>query len=156
MLRNKAYQASRFYKRERTPYYGSFYCFAVQVEGGMRMAFKLTFWFMLLMSQGVSAEEPPSVIPFPGSVIGNIDKSGFPEPSGIVFHPTRKTLFVVGDEGDMCEMKTDGTLLSRKHYPADTARMDFEGITVNPATGLLYIAVEGAEKIIEIDPADLP
>ncbi len=32
---------------------------------------------------------------------------------------------------------------------------DFEGITCDPATGLLYIAVEGEEKIIEMDPGDL-
>jgi uncharacterized protein YjiK len=97
----------------------------------------------------------PLVGRFPGRVIGNIDKTGFGEPSGIVFHPARRTLFIVGDEGDLCEMQTDGTLLREKHYPSGSVRMDFEGITVNPATGLLYIAIEGAEAILEIDPADL-
>jgi uncharacterized protein YjiK len=92
---------------------------------------------------------------FPGQVLGNIDKTGFGEPSGIVFHPVRKTLFVVGDEGDLCEMKTDGTMLRQKHYPFNSFKMDFEGITVNPATSLLYVAIEAAEAILEIDPADL-
>jgi hypothetical protein len=87
------------------------------------------------------------VLPFPGRVIGNIDKSNFPEPSGIVFHPLRETLFVVGDEGDLGEMKIDGTPLRKKHYPAETFRMDFEGITVNPLTGLLYVAVDSAGNI---------
>lgn len=116
----------------------------------------LAFWGILLISYGFySSDTQVLEIPFPGLVIGNIDKAGFAEPSGIVFHPLRRTLFVVGDEGDLCEMKTDGTLLGQKHYPAGKTRMDFEGITVNPSTGLLYIAVEGAEAILEIDPADL-
>ena len=109
-------------------------------------------------SQPASQSEsigPPVETPFLGHVIGNIDKIGFGEPSGIVFHPSRKTMFVVGDEGDLCEMKTDGTVLRKEHYPSGSIRMDFEGITVNPATGLLYVAIEGAEAILEIDPADL-
>jgi uncharacterized protein YjiK len=92
---------------------------------------------------------------FSGQVIGNIEKTGFNEPSGIVFHPSRKTLFVVGDEGDLCEMRADGTMLRSRHYSLGSTKMDFEGITVNPDTGLLYIAVEGAEVILEIDPIDL-
>lgn len=96
----------------------------------------------------------PAVARFEGQVLGNIDKGRFPEPSGIVFHPARKTLFVVGDGGDLCEMKTDGTVLGKKHY-ADLKATDFEGITVNPASGLLYVAVEGAEAILEISPDDL-
>lgn len=98
---------------------------------------------------------PPVEEPFSGEAAGDIDKSGFGEPSGIVFHPLRKTLFIVGDEGDLCEMRTDGTVLQKKHYLPASFRMDFEGITVNPATGLLYVAIEGAEAILEIDPSDL-
>jgi uncharacterized protein YjiK len=115
---------------------------------------------IFLLFGGAWAVNPPApgqpvVPPFPGHVIGNIDKTGFGEPSGIVFHPSRKTLFVVGDEGDLCEMKPDGTVLRQEHYPSGSVRMDFEGITVNPATGLLYVAIEGAEAILEIDPQDL-
>jgi uncharacterized protein YjiK len=107
--------------------------------------------------QGSQSEPvgPPLVARFPGEVVGDIDKTRFGEPSGVVFHPARKTLFIVGDEGDLCEMQTDGTVLQKKHYPSSSVRMDFEGITVNPATGLLYIVIEGAEAILEIDPADL-
>ena len=88
-------------------------------------------------------------------MIGDIDRTKFPEPSGIVFHPVRKTLFVVGDEGDLCEIRTDGTPVHRKHFPAGAVRMDFEGFTVNPDTGLIYAAIEGAESILEIDPGNL-
>jgi len=115
---------------------------------------------LIILAGGAAAADdpptsPPVVEPFPGQVAGDIDKARFGEPSGIVFHPVRKTLFVVGDEGDLCEMKTDGTMLRKEHYPSSSVRMDFEGITVNPATGLLYVAIEGAESILEIDPADL-
>lgn len=85
---------------------------------------------------------------FPCKWIGNIDKLNFKEPSGIVFHPQRGTLFVVGDNGDIGEIQTDGKLVKQKRI----RKADFEGITCDPATGFLYIAVEGEEKIIEIDP----
>lgn len=84
-------------------------------------------------------------------LIRDIDQIDFNEPSGIVFHPQRETLFVVGDEGDICEIQTDGTLVKKKRI----SRADFEGITCNPLTGKLYIAIEGEEKIIEINPENL-
>jgi len=73
------------------------------------------------------------------------------EPSGIVFHPHRNSLFAVSDEGSICELSTDGTKKNmRTIRPAD-----FEGITVNPASGKLYIAVEGEEKVLQVDPVTL-
>jgi myo-inositol-hexaphosphate 3-phosphohydrolase len=91
-----------------------------------------------------------TVLPFPCQWIGNIDQVNFNEPSGIVFHPWRETLFIVGDEGDICEIQRDGTLVKQKRI----CYADFEGITCDPSTGLLYIAIEGEEKIIEVDPED--
>lgn len=79
---------------------------------------------------------------------GNIDRVGFQEPSGICFHTLRGTLFVVGDKGDVGELKPDGTLL----HATRLRRADLEGITHHPVTGLLYVAVEGAEDILELDP----
>jgi spore germination protein YaaH/lysophospholipase L1-like esterase/uncharacterized protein YjiK len=81
-------------------------------------------------------------------IIGDIDQINFPEPSGIVFHTQRQTLFVIGDGGDICEITTEGELIKEAHI----RNADFEGITFNPATGLLYIAIEGEEKIIEVNP----
>lgn len=111
--------------------------------------------FTLMASATVLAVEQakplPKPEPLPFTVVGNIDKSGFKEPSGICFHPQRKTLFVVGDGGDVGELKTDGTMIRQKRI----RKADFEGITCNPATGLLYIAVEGEEKILEVEPDHL-
>jgi len=89
-----------------------------------------------------------AVIPFPYQWIGNIDQVNFNEPSGIAFHPGRGTLFIVGDEGDVCEIQRDGTLVKQKRI----LDADFEGITCNPLSGFLYIVIEGEEKIIEVDP----
>ncbi len=81
----------------------------------------------------------------------DIDRVGFREPSGICFHTLRGTLFVVGDKGDVAELKTDGTLLKAARLP----QADLEGITHHPLTGLLYAAVEGADNILELDPDNL-
>jgi uncharacterized protein YjiK len=78
---------------------------------------------------------------------GDIDQQEFREPSGICFHPTRKTLFVVSDEGEITEIKTDGTPLFRMKIPGD-----LEGVTVNPETGILYLIKEGEDIILEFDP----
>jgi hypothetical protein len=95
-----------------------------------------------------SSSEDASDIVFPQVWVADIDKESFNEPSGICWHSGRETLFVVGDEGDVCEIETDGTLIKRKRI----RKADFEGITHDPATGLLYIAVEGLEAVLEVDP----
>ncbi|MDF7799696.1 SdiA-regulated domain-containing protein [Pontiellaceae bacterium B1224] len=88
----------------------------------------------------------PELYPYTTAV--NIDESEFKEPSGICFHPVRQALFVVGDRGHVGELKPDGMMLRQKRI----RKADFEGVTCNPATGLLYIAVEGDEVILEVDP----
>jgi uncharacterized protein YjiK len=70
------------------------------------------------------------------------------EPSGIVFSPGRGTLFVIDDEGAICELQLDGTLVKTKRIN----RADLEGITIDPATGLLYAIKEHAKTILELDP----
>lgn len=85
---------------------------------------------------------------FPYEWVGDIDPVGFNEPSGICWHAQRDTLFVVGDEGDLCEITREGVLVKQKHIrPAD-----FEGISYDPATGLLYLAIEEEEAVLEVDP----
>ena len=77
----------------------------------------------------------------------NIDQQRFVEPSGICFHALRKTLFIVSDEGEITEIKTDGIPVFNLKIPGD-----LEGITVNPQSGLLYIVKEGDDVILEFDP----
>ena len=88
---------------------------------------------------------------FPNKWVGDIDKTGLNEPSGICWHAQRRTLFAVGDEGDIREMAVDGAVIKEKRI----READFEGVTYDPATGLLYVAVEEAESILEIHPETL-
>lgn len=112
----------------------------------------MTLSLVILAAGCKSASDPQTVlrsVVFPNEWIGDIDKAGFGEPSGICWHAQRRTLFVVGDEGDICEMATDGTHIKGKRIREGA---DFEGLTCDPATGLLYIAVEEAESVLEVHP----
>ncbi|UCE20945.1 MAG: SdiA-regulated domain-containing protein, partial [Candidatus Aminicenantes bacterium] len=80
----------------------------------------------------------------------DIDKQGIAEPSGVCFHPLRKTLFVVSDDGGLFEIETDGTPVSSVVIPP--GGLDLEDVTVHPQTGLLYLVVEGDDIILEYDP----
>lgn len=71
----------------------------------------------------------------------------FPEPSGVVYHPVRRTLFLVGDEGDVGEVSLDGKMLHQFHLGGD-----LESITVDPRNGLLYVGREGHEVVFELSP----
>lgn len=105
---------------------------------------------VLLLGCGTSQkrEANPLNILFPYEWVGDIDQVDFTEPSGIVYYSKRGTLFVVGDEGDICEIHPDGTMVKQKRI----RHADFEGITYDPSTGLLYIAVERDEMILEVHP----
>jgi uncharacterized protein YjiK len=89
--------------------------------------------------------------PFPGRLVATFNEQHCKEPSGIVFSKSRGTLFVVGDEGDICELHTDGTLVNK----ARIRKTDLEGITRNPVNGSLYALDELSTSILEIDPDNL-
>ena len=72
--------------------------------------------------------------------------------SDIAFYPPRETLFAVRDNGQIVEIKTDGSFLRDQEIREDA---DLEGITYNPDTGMLYAVVEGEEIILEINPETL-
>ena len=99
----------------------------------------------------VDSYKPATDIPsfaLPYEWAGNICQTPIAEPSGIAFHTSRKTIFVVSDEGELHEMRTDGRPV-RSHSLKQT---DLEGITMNPLTGLLYAVVEGDDAILEVSP----
>lgn len=96
---------------------------------------------------GENAPDPPPRF----ELIETFDTAGIAEPSGIVYHTGRNALFVAGDKGDVAEYSTNGTFIRAERI----RNASFEGITFNPATGLLYVAVEGTEQIIEIEPGQL-
>ncbi len=90
--------------------------------------------------------------PFPYEKVGDFSKVKFDKLSGIVFYPQRKTLFAVNDNGRIIEIKTDGSVSQQKKI---RTKADFEGITYSPVTEMLYIAIEGQEVILEVNPENL-
>jgi hypothetical protein len=72
---------------------------------------------------------------------------GLPEPSGVVYHAKRGTLFVVSDDGSIGEVTVDGKVRGTRALGGD-----LEGITYDPASGYLYVVREGHEIIFEVDP----
>ena len=107
----------------------------------------LMLWSVLGAS-GCAVEQTDE---FPGAQTGMLDLPTMKEPSGICFHPARKTLYIVDDGGDICEATLDGRVLNQRHV----RDADFEGITVDPASGMLYVAIEGEESILEVHPVTL-
>ncbi|MFN2425414.1 MAG: SdiA-regulated domain-containing protein [Candidatus Binatia bacterium] len=71
----------------------------------------------------------------------------FAEPSGVVYHPLRDSLFLVGDEGDIGEVSLEGKLLRQFRLGGD-----LEAIAVDPKSGLLFVVREGHEVIFEVRP----
>ncbi|MFT7184080.1 MAG: hypothetical protein ACI9QC_000411 [Oceanicoccus sp.] len=66
------------------------------------------------------------------------------EASGIVWHDTRKTWFVVSDKGDLAEIDSYGSVKGLWEIPGDC-----EGITMNPENpDVVYIAFESDESIV--------
>ena len=117
----------------------------------MKIKIFLLTAFVFLVSCSKDQDAPSIRFPYkwldkPGFG-GNIDQQDITEPSGICFHPQRKTLFVVSDEGEIFEIKTDGTPVFNMKIPGD-----LEGVAVNSQTGLLYIVIEGEDVIVEFDP----
>ena len=106
-------------------------------------------YFLLQMERSameVEAGSRPVALPY--KWIGNIAKSRIAEPSGIAYDSARRSLFVVDDSGSIYEVQLDGTVVRSRMLN----ELDIEGITVNPETGSLYVAVEGDETILELDP----
>jgi len=73
-----------------------------------------------------------------------------PEPSGVAYHAARKSLFVVGDQGDIGEVALDGRLLASRHIGGD-----LEGVTCDPSRDALYVVREGSDVILEVRASDL-
>jgi uncharacterized protein YjiK len=94
----------------------------------------------------------PADILFPYQKVVEFREVEFYEPSGITFHPDRNSFFVVGDQGYLTEIGSDGRLIKQQHIDQ---KADFEAISLHPATGLLYLVDEGRNRLLEIDPETL-
>lgn len=68
------------------------------------------------------------------------------EPSGIVWHESRQSLFVVEDSGVLIEISAAGAMLHTWPLAGD-----FEGIAVAENDRYLYIGIENPDSIVEFD-----
>jgi len=122
---------------------------------GFTKANILAFTLLFLFTSCKSGNDPEDrgadcAAPNIYTMVDELRPNNLSEPSGIVFHETRNTLYVVEDEGDVVEVALDGTTLDRERI----RQADFEGITVDPATGLLYIVIEGESLVLEVAPGN--
>ena len=112
----------------------------------------LLVYFLGQMEQSATQQTAKSrPIPLPYNWIGSITKNQIAEPSGITYHPIRRSLFIADDSGSVHELNLHGTSIQAKGLN----ELDIEGITMDPSTGLLYAAVEDDEAIIELEPETL-
>ncbi len=107
------------------------------------------FTAILLVAGGLTLSAAPPPLPAQPRPLLPLPK--VEEPSGLCFHPGRGTLFVVDDGGVVAEFRPGGEVVNRRKV----RKADFEGITCDPSSGLLYVAVEGEEVLLELDPATL-
>ena len=109
-------------------------------------------YFLVQMEQSATKKTIASrPSPLPYNWIGNITQRQIAEPSGITYHPTRRSLFLADDSGSVHEVSLEGQLIQSKGL----SERDIEGITVDPSTGMLYAAVEDDEVILELEPESL-
>jgi uncharacterized protein YjiK len=72
---------------------------------------------------------------------------GTREPSGVVYHPALKHLFVVGDEGVLVELDKSATVVR-----VQKVKGNLEDVTVHTPTGNLVILSEEKSELIYYDP----
>ncbi|MXV74183.1 hypothetical protein F4Z99_07880 [Candidatus Poribacteria bacterium] len=112
----------------------------------------LLVYFLVQMEQSATQQAAKAhPIPLPYNWIGSITKKQIAEPSGITYHPVRRSLFIADDSGSVHEINLHGISIQAK----GVNELDIEGITMDPSTGLLYAAVEDDEAIIELEPETL-
>ena len=84
-------------------------------------------------------------------VVGNYQVIGVKveELSGLCMNIDSTAFWAVGDEGDLCKVSFSGVVT-----PVLSSDLDSEGITINPETGDLYIAVEGDQMVCRVAAPD--
>ena len=78
-----------------------------------------------------------------------IIKAPVEELSGLCMNKDTTAFWSVGDEGDLCQVSVSGavTRVIRSY-------LDLEGITIDPTTGDLYLAVEGDQMVCHVAAPD--
>lgn len=104
----------------------------------------LPFIILALFGSGLIYQTLKPDAAWPGS---EFFKTGLAEGSGIIYVPERGTFFIASDQGRVAEMDKSGAILKSRNIAQD----NFEGITYNPDSGLLYLVIEGKDRLLEMD-----
>jgi len=72
-------------------------------------------------------------------------KLSLEEVSGLCMNKDTTGFWAVGDDGDLCQVSFSGIVTS-----VIRSRLDLEGITIDPATGDLFLAVEGDQMVCHV------
>ncbi len=100
---------------------------------------------------GVFREEPYYMLSNEADA-GATPLAGVPirEPSGMTWRGATDTFFVVGEEGDLIEIDRRGRLVRGARLGGD-----LEAVTMGPFGGVLYVADEEKDRILEVNVQDL-
>lgn len=71
------------------------------------------------------------------------------ELSGLCMTKDSTALWAVGDEGSLCKVSFSGAVT-----PVLSPGMDMEGVTLDPASGDLYLAIEGDQMVCRVAAPD--
>ncbi len=96
--------------------------------------------FVLLFIPGIQAAHAEEA--WPGSTGTTI--ATLSEPSGVIWHADRQSLFVVEDNGWLRELSSSGTVLHSWNVGGD-----LEGVTIAESSDLLYLGIEHPDSIKE-------
>lgn len=134
------------------------------------MSLRLVSIFSLVVAVVASAtvafaESKPSNLPtdhfFQYEWVGVVEET-IPEPSGLVYHPERRTLFCVYDKGTVYELTLGpsgkgGLNLGRRAVIKNTNDIggDLEGITWDADRDVLLVALEREDAVLEVDVESL-
>jgi uncharacterized protein YjiK len=102
--------------------------------------------FLLFVAAFVSCDKSPQVPVLSGRTVLEVDVE---ELSGLCLNAKGDALLACGDDGDVKSISFKG-----ETAPIWSADMDMEGITLNPSTGDMYIAVEGKQEVLRLAAPD--
>ena len=92
----------------------------------------------------------PDAMPVLGSYTRKVFDSGMNELSGLCFSKDSSFIWGVGDEGTLYHIDIADNVENMTYKVQFSHSADMEDVTLDPATGDLYVAIEGEQKMYKI------
>ena len=81
------------------------------------------------------------------TIVAEIFSLSIAEPSGLSYSVDKQSFYTVSDRGTLYNISIDGKTIKQLHYTSE----DFEGVTVNPNNGKIYVVKERVGELVELD-----